>query len=190
MLEEKDLVSAIQSGNEDAFRILVERYKQLVFNVSFHFTQSHSEADDLAQEVFIQVWESIDNFQGDSKFSTWLYRVAVNKSLDFVRAQKRRQKWGRVQSLFSADGKTIASPAPNSETPDAILEHSEQMEMIWKCLQKLPENHKTAFILNKYDNLSYKEISEIMNISLSAVETNIHRAKEKLKKDLRNTFYF
>lgn len=185
MQDENEVVLALKNGEEWALKYFVEKYKQLIFNVCFSFTQNTDNSDDLAQEVFIQAWESIDQFHGESKFSTWLYRIAVNKSLDFVRALQRRERWAKVQSLFNKDGNPVATPVPQSEIPDNQAEHNEQMEIIWKCLQKLPESQKTAFILNKYDDLSYKEIAEIMKISLSAVETNIHRAKEKLKKELK-----
>lgn len=185
---QKDLVNQLKANSEDAFKLLVETYKEKVLNTCYHFLHNELDAEDLAQEVFIEVFRSIGHFRQDAELSTWIYRIAVNKSLDFVRKKKRKKRFAYVMSLagFGDVEKELPLPAPSN--PQADLEQKERIEILNQAIDSLPENQKVAITLSKYEGFSNKEIAEIMNTSVSAVESLIHRAKNNLHKKLYN-FY-
>lgn len=142
----------------------------------------------MAQEVFVQVFHSIKDFKGDCKLSTWLYRIAVTKSLDFLRARKRKKRFAFVQSLFSTDSNEPLAEQATFVHPGVQLENKERARILFKAIDKLPENQKIAFTLNKTEGLSYQEIAEIMELSLSSVESLLFRAKSNLQKYLENYY--
>lgn len=171
------------------FRDIVENLQEKVRNTCFRYVNNVDDADDIAQDVFVQVFESMGNFREESQISTWVYRIAVNKSLDFLRSKKRKKRFGQLTSLFRSteEGEEIIE-IPSYGTPEQELEDKERKEVLDWAISKLPENQKTAIILSKYEQFSNKEITEIMNMSLSAVEALIHRAKKNLEKQLKNYF--
>jgi RNA polymerase sigma-70 factor, ECF subfamily len=186
-LDEKDIIKGIIEGESRTFTALVDQYQVPVFNTCLGIVQNHHDAEDIAQEVFIGIFRSIRGFRSDSKLSTWIYRIAVNKSINFVRKQKR-QKWltplgdfftGKSEPEFHS-----ASSAPYSSE----IEKQQRMQHLHAAIDALPENQRIAFTLNKYDELSYLEISEIMNLSVSSVESLIHRAKVNLQKKLWSSY--
>ena len=184
-MTETEIIQKLQQGNEQAFKQLVENYQKLVVNTCFGMVHNTEDAEDIAQEVFIEVFRSIQNFRADSKISTWLYRIAVNRSLNFIRDNKRKKWHHSIKDVMT--GKTSQSSKINhinNETPATELENMQRAKILHEAIDSLPENQKTAFTLNKYEDLSYKEISEVMNLSVSSVESLIHRAKIKLQKKL------
>ena len=146
--------------------------------------QQVSDAEDVTQEVFVQVFESIHQFKGDSRLSTWLYRIAVTKSLDQLRRKKRKKRFAFVQSIFGMNEEEIGITDPGFYHPGVSLENKERSVVFFRALEKLPENQRTAFVLHKIEGQSYVEVAEIMNSSLSSVESLMHRAKMNLKKIL------
>lgn len=177
------------NDNRIEFRTLVENLQEKVRNTCFRYVNNVEDADDIAQEVFIQVYESMSHFREESQISTWVYRIAVNKSLDFLRSKKRKKRFGRLTSLFRSteEGEEIID-IPSYGTPEQELEDEERKEILNWALKKLPDNQKTAIILSKYEGFSNKEITEIMDMSLLAVEALMHRAKKNLQKELKNYF--
>lgn len=180
---------AQQTYNITDFQNIVENLQEKVRNTCFRYVNNVEDADDIAQEVFIQVYESMSHFREESQISTWVYRIAVNKSLDFLRSRKRKKRFGQLTSLFRSteEGEEIIE-IPTYGTPEQELEDKERKEVLDCALAKLPDNQKTAIILSKYEGFSNKEITEIMNMSLSAVEALMHRAKKNLKKQLHDYF--
>jgi RNA polymerase sigma factor (sigma-70 family) len=184
-LEENTLIDKIIASDEAAFRELYETYSSRVYNTALGFLQSAEDAEDVTQEVFVSIYRSIKDFNRESSLSTWIYRIAVNKSLEFIRHKKRKKRFGIVKSIFQKE--EVEEPVEFLH-PGIIAENKERGKIIFKAIDKLTENQKTAFLLNKIDSLSYKEISEIMKVSLSSVESLIFRAKENLKKELHNYY--
>ncbi len=180
----KELLNRLKSGDEIAFKECVESQKDKVLNTCYYFVQNLSDAEDLAQEVFIEVYRAISNYREDAQLSTWIYRIAVNKSLDFIRKKKRKKRFAHILSFFSSADirKELQVPAPNN--PQSDLEQKERIEILNKSIDLLPENQKVAITLSKYEGFSNKEIAEILGTSLSAVESLIHRAKNNLHKKL------
>jgi RNA polymerase sigma-70 factor (ECF subfamily) len=188
-MTETEIIQKLQLGNEQAFKQLVENYQKLVVTTCFGMVHNTEDAEDIAQEVFIEVFRSIQNFRADSKISTWLYRIAVNRSLNFIRDNKRKKWYHSIEDAVL--GKTQQKSEihnVNNETPFSELENTQRAKILYDAIDSLPENQKTAFALNKYEDLSYKEISEVMNLSVSSVESLIHRAKTKLQKKLYNCY--
>ncbi len=170
------------SQNESAFKILVDKYQELVLNVCNNFLHNKEDAYDVSQEVFIEIYKSSHKFKFKSKLSTWIYRISVNKSLNYIRNNKKRSILKSIESVFfdvdteqSVYSKIVSEPSKN-------LEYNESKDILRKALNTLAKNQKTVFILNKYEDLSYSEISEILNISVSNVGVLLIRAKKKLQK--------
>jgi len=180
-LDEQILIEKLKQGDEAAFRQVVETWQNMVYNTAIGILQNAEDAEDVAQEVFVQAFESIKTFKAESKFSTWLYRITISKSLDHLRRKKRKKRFAYVQSLFGADNQTIIEK-PDFHHPGVILDNKERASVLFKAIDRLPENQKTAFTLHKLEGLSYKEISEVMKTTLSSVESLMHRAKNNLKK--------
>jgi RNA polymerase sigma-70 factor (ECF subfamily) len=175
-LDDDDLIQRIAERDLDAFKKLVERHKIFVTNTCYNLIGNHQQTEETAQDVFLQVYRSASSFRRQSKVSTWLYRIAVNRSLNVIR-QNKRSRW--IQSKAS---KEIAGIPDND--PDHQLERNQMKVLLKKAVNSLPEKQKTVFILNKYEGLPPKEIAEILGISANSVEVRIHRAKRNLQKKL------
>lgn len=190
-MTDQELIQQVTENNDhSAFAVLVDRYQKLVVNTCRGFVNSYADAEDLAQDVFIELFESLPDFRNESKLSTWIYRIAVNKSLNYVRKRKRETFFDNITSFFgSSEGKNGNSKIDfSSNEADTDIKTKELRLELKSAINALPENQKIAFILNKYQDLSYKEVSEVMDISLSSVESLLFRAKGNLQKSLSN-FY-
>lgn len=184
-MTEDELIFQLRDRDESAFRELVNRFQDRIYNTSLGLVQDPADAEDIAQEVFIQIYHSIHQFKGDAQLSTWIYRIAVTKSLDFLRSKKRKKRFGLVQSLFGNDNKPVIEPV-NYLHPGIQQEQKEDAALLFKMVDKLPENQRTAFILNKVEELSYREIAAILNTSESAIDSLLQRAKQNLRKIINN----
>ena len=179
-MDDVGLVKRLQLREESAFKELVDGHQNMIVNTCFGFLHNTEEAEDVAQEVFIQVFKSIGSFRGDAKLSTWLYRIAVNRSLNKIRSRKSKFFVG-IDSLFELGRSPGGS---HSVTPYESLENQERAKVLHDAIDKLPNNQKTAFVLSKYKGLPNKKISEIMATTLSSVEALLNRAKKNLQKIL------
>ena len=182
-MNEFELIQGLRSGNELAFKSLVDDYQDRVFNTAIGIVQNAEDAEDVAQEVFIQVFRSIHSFKGQSKLSTWLYRITTTRALDLLRSRKSKKRSGFIQRLFG-EGNEPVYELPDFHHPGAALDQKENAARLFKVIDRLPENQKTAFTLHKLEDLSYHEISEVMKTSVPAVESLMHRAKQNLRKML------
>jgi RNA polymerase sigma-70 factor, ECF subfamily len=184
-MSETEIIDKLKQGNEAAFRELVDNYRQMVVNTCFGLLHNIDDSEDVAQDVFIEVFRSVENFRADSKISTWLYRIAVNRSLNFIRDNNKR-KWFQSFSEVVESKKEMLNELShqNADDPVSELEHSQRALILHEAIDSLSENQRVAFTLNKYEDLSYKEITEVMNLSVSSVESLIHRAKKNLQKKL------
>ncbi|MGD0035793.1 MAG: RNA polymerase sigma factor [Bacteroidota bacterium] len=183
-MEEIDLVRSLRNGDEGAYRLIVDQYQTLVLNCCFRFVRNREIAEDLTQEVFIEVHRSIKSFKLLSSFSTWLYRIAITKSLDHIKSLKRKKRFGFLKSIYSDDEHeevVLTSTLPN---PQQMLENEERIKVLSWAIESLPENQKVAFTLSKYDELSYQEIADILDTTIPSIESLIFRAKFNLKKKL------
>jgi len=182
-LTEQELISQLQKGEEQAFKLLVSRFQDKVFNTAFGLLQQHGDAEDIAQEVFIQVYRSVSQFKSNAALSTWLYRITVSKCLDHIRHKKRKKRFGFIVSIFGSGNQPVYEPA-DFHHPGVALDKKEDAAILFKMIDGLPENQKTAFILNKLEDLSYAEIAEVMKTTESAVDSLLQRARQNLKKSV------
>lgn len=175
-MSDKELIQKIIDGDTAAFKGLMEKYQLQVFRVVMGFVHSKEDAEDVTQDVFVKVYQSLPKFRGDSEFSTWLYRVAVNMSINYI---NRNKKNTLLQSLEEVFYKISGDKTPLDE-----LEDSERDQRIRKAIDTLPEKQRTAFILSRYEELPQKRIASIMNTTEGAVEQLLQRAKTNLQKKL------
>ena len=187
-MTDSELINDILKHNsQKAFEEIVNRYQALVIRTCRGFVSSYVDAEDIAQEVFIEVYQSLSSFRSEAKLSTWIYRIAVNKSLNHIRKQQQHKRLQRIEDFFAPKGQSsepINIEDNKSPRADDIIEQDENRKMLRTAINKLPKNQRTAFVLSKYQDLAYKEIAEVMNVTLSSVESLLFRAKTNLQKYL------
>jgi RNA polymerase sigma factor (sigma-70 family) len=184
---ETELIKKLQEGQQQSFADIVRLYQDMVYNTVISIVQNELDAEDITQEVFVQVYQSIGTFKGEAKFSTWLYRIAIAKALDSEKKKKRKKRFAFVQQLFGEHGEEQYSPEEFNH-PGVLLENKEKAAVLFKALKQIPHNQRIAFTLNKMEGLSNEEIAVIMNTSFYAVESLLARAKLNLKKGLKNYY--
>jgi RNA polymerase sigma factor (sigma-70 family) len=184
-LEEQDFINKLKAGKQAAFSRLLDDYQQKVFCTCISFVPNKEDAEDIAQEVFLEVFKSIAKFKGDSKLSTWIYRIATNKCLEFIRKKNTKKRFAFMQTIM---GNEIPIDKTHYFTefnhPGVVLENKEKSAIIFKAINTLPETQRVIFTLAKIDGKSYQEIVEITGKSLSSVESVLFRAKKTLKEKL------
>ena len=189
MINQEEFIKNLRSGNQAAFSLLIDDYQQKVFHTCISFVPNKEDAEDIAQEVFLEVYKSIGKFKGNSKLSTWIYKICTNKCLEFIRKKNAKKRLVFMQRIL---GTEIPLDKTNFFTefnhPGILLEHKEQSETIYLAINTLPESQKTVFTLAKLDGKTYQEIAEITGKSMSSVESIMFRAKKNLQKKLAN-FY-
>jgi len=182
-LTEQDLINKLVKGDENAFKTLINTYSNMVYNTVLGFLQNTGDAEDISQEVFIKVFEKIGSFRQQCKLSTWIYRISITQATDYLRYCNREKRRGFVLKLFSQQNQVEYEPAEFAH-PGVLAERKEQSIILFKAINKLPENQKTAFLLQKVQDCSQKEIADIMQLNEGAVESLLSRAKANLKKQL------
>jgi RNA polymerase sigma-70 factor (ECF subfamily) len=188
-MEESYLIKSIQEGDRKAFQMLVETHQRMVVNTCLGIVHNKVDAEDLAQDVFIEVFRGAGNFKGESKISTWLYRIATNRSLNFIRNNKRRRFFQSIEEAFTGGRNSNHEISQNdADQPDKNITDKERSKILHLAIDHLPEKQRVAFTLNKYEELPYQQIAEIMEISLASVETLIHRAKKNLQSQLLDRY--
>jgi RNA polymerase sigma-70 factor (ECF subfamily) len=186
-LNELELIQQLRAGDEGAFKSLVANYQDLVYNTALGIVQNSEDAEDVTQEVFIQVYRSIDQFKGDARLSTWIYRITTTKALDHIRSRKRKKRFAFITSLFGPNDELVHEPV-DFQHPGVALDRKEQAALLFKMIDQLPENQKVAFTLHKTEELSYQEIADVMKLSVSAVESLLFRARQNLRKLLEKYY--
>lgn len=187
-MEENDLLHGLQRGDSNAFIQLVTQHEHRVTNICYRFLCNREDAQDVTQEVFFEVYKSIGKFRQEAKLSTWLYKIAVTRSLNFLKKRKRKEQIERLRNLLPFKTGMAHAVASLQPTPEQDIEQQEQIHILQQAIDSLPKNQKIAFTLSQYDGVRYAEIAEIMNTTLSSVESLIHRAKKNLRKQLHQYY--
>ena len=177
-------IPALKAGNPQAFKQLVEGYKDQVLNTCLGFVPNLADAEDLSQEVFVEVYASIKHFKAEAKLSTWIYRIAVNKCLEELRRRKQLKRAAYFKGLLGLGTEAEEQPGSHFDHPGFTAENQERARYLLMALESLAENQRIAFTLAQIEGHSYKEVSEIMGISFSSVESLMFRARNNLKKRL------
>jgi RNA polymerase sigma-70 factor (ECF subfamily) len=185
-LNEQELIQQLRQKDEQAFRWLVENYRNRVFHTVLNILQDENEAEDAAQETFIKVFESISSFKEEASLSTWIYRIAVHKALDKIRRRKTRQRLHQLLPWWMPDEKKSSDALFHH--PGIAAENKEKAAILFKAIESLPEKQKLAFTLIKVQGMNYEEACEVMQQNIKAVESLISRAKVNLQKQLEHYY--
>lgn len=188
-MTEKEFIEGLRNHNANAYGRLLDDYQQKVFATCISFVPNKEDAEDIAQEVFVEVFNSIGKFKGNSKLSTWIYRIATNKCLEFIRKRNTKKRFAFLQSITGNEipvDKTSYFTEMNH--PGIILENKQKSETLFFAINQLPDVQKVVFTLHKVDGKSYQEISDIIDKSLASVESLMFRAKKNLQKLLENYY--
>lgn len=165
------------------FEEIYNNHKYLVFNLALNYVNNIEDAEEITQDVFVKIYEKIQNFKHQSELKTWIYRITINHSLDFIKAKQRKKRWFLFSNLRAEETKPSLEIADISH-PGIDLEQKEAVEKILKSIASLKEEQKTVLILLKIEELSQAETAEVMKISVKAVESLLQRAKKNLKQAL------
>lgn len=182
---DEELMTRVAKGDEYAFQILVERHQTSVINLIYRFIGDSTKTQDLAQEVFLRVWQAARRYKAKAKFTTWLYRIVANLCLNELKSSRRKRWLWFFHSDTDEQAVGEEDFSNGSPSPEDLLLSIERRREITKALQSLPENQRMALILKRYDDLSYEEIARILNCSVSAVESLLVRAKRNLQEKLK-----
>lgn len=187
-MSDSGLIIQLKEGSEAAFRELVKAYEDRVYNTVLSIVHNRTDAEDIAQETFIRIFRSVHSFTGNAALSTWIYRIAVNRSLDFLRSKKRQKRFAFITTFFGNDDCEPLHNATDFFHPGVALDQKENAAILFKAIKKLPEKQQAAFILNKIEGLSYNEIAAVLMITEAAADALLQRAKQNLRKfiDKRN----
>lgn len=188
-MREPEFITELKQKSTVAYSKLVDDFQQKVFSTCISFVPNREDAEDIAQEVFVEVFNSIAKFKGDSKLSTWIYRITTNKCLEFIRKKNTKKRFAFLQSIT---GNAIPIDKTDYFTeinhPGILLENKELNATLFKAINSLPESQSVVFTLHKIDGKSYQEVAEITNKSLSSVESVMFRAKKNLQNVLGNYY--
>jgi RNA polymerase sigma factor (sigma-70 family) len=187
-LGEEDLIRLLIDGDETAYRSLMEQYADMVYNTSLSVLQNANDAEDITQEVFIEVFQSIHKFEKKSSLKTWIYRITVTKSLDEVKKIKSLKRGSLFTRVFKSKEDRSMPDVPHFHHPGVQLEQKEDAAILFMAIDKLPDNQKAAFTLHKIEQLSHQEIADILKLTTSSIESLIFRAKQNLQKYLENYY--
>jgi RNA polymerase sigma factor (sigma-70 family) len=172
-------------GDEREFSILVDEYAPMVYRLVYGYFSLREEAEDVTQEVFLSVFQSLSSFKGKARFSTWLYRLTIHKCQEHWRYKKRKKRTVQLLSIFSQKDKMDESIPSLEKDPSAVLQNKELHQQIDHTLKQLPFKQLTAFTLHAIQGLSYEEVAQIMGKSVSSVESLIFRARRMLREKLQ-----
>ena len=166
-------IEKVINGDVNAFAYLVDAYKNMVFSLAFKMTKNREEAEEISQDTFIKAFKNIKEFKGDSKFSTWLYRIAYYTSLDNIKKNKKEQHTFEINEVTFNQIQTV-------DTTLQGIERKERSKLMDECLLKLPEDERTILWMFYYDELSLKEIIEVTGLSEANLKVKLHRARKKM----------
>ncbi len=172
------------ASKEKLFRSIVAEHQEMVVNTCYRFVFNREDAEDLAQDVFVEVFRSLEQFREESKLSTWIYRIAVTKSLDHLRHLNRKKRFSSLKRMIGMSDPADDIAAPSNNNPPEALAQNERARILQDALNTLPESQKTAFLLSKQEGYSNQEIADILQTSVSGVESLVHRAKKNLHEKL------
>jgi RNA polymerase sigma-70 factor (ECF subfamily) len=183
-LNEEILIDELKNGSEAALDTIINKYQTNVYNTCVGLVQNETDAEDITQEVFVKMYQNCSSFKGGALFSTWLYRIAVNECLQFLRKQKAQKRWQKILPFTTA----IKESAIDFIHPGVLLEKKENAAILFKAIKKLPQNQMVAITLKNIEGLSQQEVADILETSTSAVESLLSRAKQNLKKEIENIY--
>ena len=179
--DEKDLVQRSRAGDLEAYDTLVKRYQERIYATVYHMTSNHDDANDLAQEAFIKAYRAIKSFKGGSSFYTWLYRIAVNKTINFLKQRKNKSQMSLNDLDFNVENNPDLVALISEKTPRRDAGLAELQEKLNEAMQKLSEDHRMVVTLHDVQGLSHDEIAEIMECNIGTVRSRLFYARQQLQ---------
>jgi len=181
------LIEEAKHGSEEAFASLIDMYKRLVYNLAYQRTRNHDDAEDVAQEIFIKVWKSLHLFRGESAFSTWIAKIAINASLDYVRKSSRR----RTVSLTKQDEDDgdVQAELPDTDVnvnPEEYAQRMEKIAAVRAAIDALGQDQRIVIVMRDIEGMSYEEIAAALDLEMGTVKSRINRARKHIKEFLIN----
>ena len=183
-MNEKEIIEKLKHHDPQTIKEVVETHQKGIINLCYRFLQNREDAEDTAQEVFVELFRSIGRFRQQCKLSTWIYQIAVSKSLDQIRKKKRKKRLTIIQSILLKENQAEQIPAAWENQPEFQSEKRERLRILQQAIDSLNQNQKIAITLSKIEGISNKKVAEIMELSVSSVESLLFRAKSNLKKEL------
>ena len=181
-VNDEELVDRVKSGDIDAFEEIIAKYEKRVFGLIYNMLKNDNDIEDIAQDIFIKVYKNIDKFHGNSSLYTWIYRIATNMCLDYM---KKKKNVIYIDEKVQLDDGEVELQLPSDEKlQEELYEEKEMKQKLNKAIDKLPDKQKAMIILRDIKGLSYEEISEVLEIKLGTVKSQINRARLKLKEIL------
>lgn len=188
-MNEQEIIKKIKQGHTQYFELLVNKYKRVVYNHAYSFLRNKEDAEDAAQEIFVNTFNNLKGFRGDSSIGTWIYRITVNVCTNKLRqlARQRRQLVDGTVTDDEGEERNIAENVKDSDDkkPDNIFTGEQKKEVIYKRINELPEEQKQVLVLRDIDGLSYEEIADVLKTSVSAVKSKLFRARDNLRQRLK-----
>ena len=186
--DELALVQAAKAGDVSAFEQLVKRYDRNVFRIAQHITQNREDAEDVVQDAFLKAYENLEQFQGQSKFYTWLVRIAVNEALMKLRRRRPERMVSLDEEVKTEEDSMPREVADWSPNPEQLYSQSELRDILSKTIQGLPPGFRTVFVLRDVEGLSTEETAEALDLSIPAVKSRLLRARLQLRERLNRYF--
>lgn len=175
----KELIAAISQGDKVAFQQLYAHFSAKVYSTALSYAQQEQEAEEIVQDVFVKIFRKAHQFKGNSSVSTWIYRIAVNTSLNHLQSKKRKFLWQPLEQVKEPEG---------FYHPGISLENKEKAQLLYAAIKILPERQKTAFILSYIEELPRQEVADVMETSLKGVEALLQRGKKNLREQLKKWY--
>jgi RNA polymerase sigma factor (sigma-70 family) len=179
--EERALVARAKEGDMGAYDDLIRRYQERIYATIYHMTSNHDDANDLAQESFIKAYQALKSFKGDSSFFTWIYRIAVNKTINFLKQRKNRMHMSLNDLDFNAENDPDLVALVSDRTPRRDANLAELQEKLNEAMQKLSEDHRMVVTLHDVQGLSHEEIGQIMECNTGTVRSRLFYARQQLQ---------
>lgn len=187
-LDDQSILETISRDTERGYHLLVDAYADRVFSTCLNLTRNQEDAEDVTQEVFTTIYLSLETFEGNSKLSTWIYSVATNKCKEFLRKKTRKKRSGYHTELEREDSHFIPMQIIDFHHPGVIMEDQELAKVLFSAIEQLAENQSIAYTLHKIEGRSYQEVAEMMEVSVSSVESLLFRAKKRLQQLLEHYY--
>lgn len=178
METDNELVGRVRGGDDEAFRLLVERHTRAIYRAAYRITGNAADADDVVQETFLRAYRAIERYDARASFTTWIHRIAINGSLDLIDSRKRRE--GRHSA-----GEDLAAIASTAATPDRVVHGIEMQRAVASAMERLSGNERTAFVLRHFEGMPLEEIGQILGTQINATKNTVFRAVKKLREQLQ-----
>lgn len=189
-VDENKLVNKAVKGDNLAFEALMEKHMGIIYNIALRMTANQDDAEDMTQEIMIKIFRSLGSFKGNSKFSTWIYRVAVNTCLDELKKKKNKKHLSLDAEISGDDGENQIEIKDDSPSPEKLAEQNELRDMVAAAVKLLSDEHRAVIVLRDIRGMSYSEIAEILGCSDGTVKSRISRARAQLKMILEKEYNF